>query len=488
MPSPEPNSGAAYFRAVISPSLCLLLCLVFSAQAQSSETLSNSPEPAGSSLPSEERLEQASQMIAGGRLMDAVEILNQYKKDHLKDPRPYFLAGMAFTQMQDWSAAAAELKEALGLDPTNLECTVLHANALTRLKQNELAVDSLTAFQQQEALESLSDAWAWLLSDTYYRAGSNDDALKVLDALSVRNPGDPRIDLNRGQIYFVKGDHKTARKFIEQSIETQPESNPIAYFELGRTLEQLGETPGAKAAFQEALVQDPGNPEYLWKLGTACLALGESKEAIQVLEQALPSAGDYPEIYYVLGRAYQAEKDRAKATEALRKFQQISSEERREEYRRLEAGKLVGRGEQALESGNGEEARSLFLQALDRNPNDWTAHGYLAEILLNSGAFNSAYDHIARMTELNPDDPVGMYLSARYWYQQNQFGKARELAEKVRVRRPGNAELRNFLGNIYLRLGLIGEAVSEYEIAVSLAPDREAFQLNLKSARQRLNE
>ena len=47
---------------------------------------------------------------------------------------------------------------------------------------------------------------------------------------------------------------------------------------------------------------------------------------------------------------------------------------------------------------------------------------------------------------------------------------------------PQDAELRNLLGDIYLRRGLTAKAIEEYSLAIKLAPDRPDFREDLEKA------
>ena len=66
------------------------------------------------------------QLLQQGRPEEAVKRFNQQKQADPSDPLPYFLAGMTYSQMQDYKAAAAELKEALRLNPGNLEFRITY--------------------------------------------------------------------------------------------------------------------------------------------------------------------------------------------------------------------------------------------------------------------------------------------------------------------------------------------------------------------------
>jgi len=74
-------------------------------------------------------------------------------------------------------------------------------------------------------------------------------------------------------------------------------------------------------------------------------------------------------------------------------------------------------------------------------------------------------------------------LMARYWFKQKKYEQARLYAEKVRLSRPDNSELRSLLGNIYLELGQKENARGEFETAVRLAPDRADFRAQLEKVK-----
>ena len=168
----------------------------------------------------------------------------------------------------------------------------------------------------------------------------------------------------------------------------------------------------------------------------------------------------------------------------MKKFVDANSKVKKQTDQNREAGKFIALGEKELDKGNKVEARKLFLEALKIAPKEWSAHGYLAEMCLDSGELDQAYGHLVNMEEVEPDSVVGSYLMARYWSTRKDFSQARNYAEQAKAIRPANAELRNLLGEIYERLGLRKEARNEYEEAVRLAPKESQYQKNLKALQE----
>jgi len=72
---------------------------------------------------------------------------------------------------------------------------------------------------------------------------------------------------------------------------------------------------------------------------------------------------------------------------------------------------------------------------------------------------------------------------AEYWYRSEDYARALDFAERGRSVEPINADLRNLLGNIYLKLGQMARACEEYTLAVKYAPTNTEFRKNLELAR-----
>jgi Flp pilus assembly protein TadD len=94
------------------------------------------------------------------------------------------------------------------------------------------------------------------------------------------------------------------------------------------------------------------------------------------------------------------------------------------------------------------------------------------------------------LTRLQTIDPLSFeenQLMASYWYQRENYTQALAFAERAKSFQPDNADLRNFVGTIYLKLGELQKALQEYNLAVKYAPARLKFQENLEATRKLVN-
>jgi tetratricopeptide (TPR) repeat protein len=427
----------------------------------------------------DEDLDKGRKLLAEGRFIEALTVFNRYKQAYPADARAYFHAGMSLAESGRLTAAALELGEAVRLDPRHREYLILQASVFARLKQKSHADDALASFQKAGATEGLDASWLWLLVDTYYRVERFDDTLRALDVMGTRFPDDTRLDLNRGQVYALQGQFDLALKSLRKSVAKYPD-NPLAHYELGKLLYRRGDLPASKKALVEAVRLEKNNAEYRSKLGTVLLALNEVDEAMVHFQQAAALDPQDPQIYLSLGQAYQRKGEREKALELRKKYQEMSVAKKQKETQVDEVDRWLALGERLQDEGKDAEARAAFEQVVQADPNNWTAHGYLAEMFLADADWRSAWPHLAKMEALDAESVVGNYLMARHWYLRKEFEQARGYAERVKQWRPAHAELRNLLGQIYLGLGQPEKAGREFDEAVRLAPERADFRENLQ--------
>ncbi len=428
--------------------------------------------------PSETRLAEGIKLLGEGRHLESVEVLNSAKQSAPQDARPYFYCGMALAQAGRMRDAASEVGEAVHLAPEQVHYRVFQAHVLEQLKQATAAQEALAALQDNKKLEHLDLPWLRLLADVYYRLQMTDQALKILDLWAKREPTDARIDLYRGQVYVVKTQPDMALKCFRRSLEKSTE-NPQAHFEMGKILYERNQLPLAKEALLSAVRDDANNPEYLAKLASVYLAMGDADAAIECLKSVETTGLSVPTAYYTLARAYRNKGDAARSAAYMENFRRATSAERDREARKLEAERPIAQAQRELDRGNSQAARVLFEKALQVDPSQWEPHAYIAEMDLNFGDLQGAYPHLQKLEQIDADSATGNFLIARYWFMMMDYDRARLYAEKVKLSRPANSEVRALLGGIYEKLGEKHKARQEYEEAVRLAPERADLRQGL---------
>lgn len=432
-------------------------------------------------LQAQDCLENGKEHLKEGHLAEALATFDLCKEAPGEAAGAYFYSGIALVAGGNPLEALLELEQAVELDPEEAEHALAFADTLSSLGQQTAAVEVLDLFDEQARLDQLEGEQLWLLSDIYFRTEQFDKGLKLLDWMETTTAEDPRVDFRRAQIHMETSNLEDALRFFQKAAQGMPGTAP-PHFGAGVVLRLQNQPEAAKEALLAAVQLEPTHPEYLWQLAEVCLALNEPDEALQYLTRIENnSESPPPEIYRLLGDSYRRLGNPDKSREYLNKYQDMSQALQEEETRNQVALSVIARGEEKLQENAVDEAKRLFEQALQKDPDNWLAHSYLAKIYLSSGFPQFAYRHLSRMEQLDPETVEGNYLLASYWYRRGDFQQARRYAEKTKARYPGSGALRNLLGNIYLELGQPDKAIQEYAAAVRLNPERSDFRSNYES-------
>jgi serine/threonine protein kinase/Flp pilus assembly protein TadD len=116
-------------------------------------------------------------------------------------------------------------------------------------------------------------------------------------------------------------------------------------------------------------------------------------------------------------------------------------------------------------------AETGFRHALALNPNYATAHQWYAVFLSNQGRHGEATAEIGRAREL---DPLSLIIQANAgfdYYYARQYERAIEILHGAAEREPNFWVFHSMLGQTYVAMGRMAEAISEFEKAKSLSPE-----------------
>ncbi len=419
-------------------------------------------------------LAKGQQLAAEGKTAQALQAFDRFKQHAPRDPRPYLYSGLALVKAGRPEDAGMELNQVMQMGPQTPEQAVVLARILDQMDRPQLAEEVLSNLQDASKLNAEDH---FFMAGLYQRRRQQEKALKAVERFVAMRPGDRRAHLLRGEIHLQAGELEEALSAFEKAVNSDRQ-DPEAQDGLGRTLHQGNNPEAAKKAFARAIELDPGNPSYLHLLGLTCLRLGRHQEALGHLEEASRSPQAFPRIFFDLGNAYRQAGDTALARQALTRYQELNSAEEEKKNRSQMVLQLVNQAQAQLQAGAVNEGRNSLMRAVEADPGHWLAHSLLAKIYLSSGASRLARQHVEAIQGINPDTSEGNYLLAFYLYQQRDYQQARPAAEQSRLLRPGNADLRNLLGNIYLALGERRMALQEYTAAANLAPDRFDFAAN----------
>ena len=149
---------------------------------------------------------------------------------------------------------------------------------------------------------------------------------------------------------------------------------------------------------------------------------------------------------------------------------------------------LIARGESLLASGQGQLATTLFVQALQQEPENLTAASGLGNALLASGRYQAAGKVFERILQDRPDDLFALRGAVRACRSGGNLEKARSYLKQALALAPDDPHLLCEQAGFYQDRGEPGKAEPLYRRIVQLQADDAAAYNNLGFNRILLGE
>ncbi len=287
-----------------------------------------------------------------------------------------------------------------------------------------------------------------------------------------------------GFLFFVDSNFSTLQLMALDAIGQAPPPTPFASDLANQGVEKYaaGDLEGARVLLQRAVMQQPQNVDYLYQYGRVLIELGVDDnslypEAIQVGEQAIQASPNDPRGYAIKARAMDLNGDSANAIpvgqaglQLDRNFSPL--------YTALSGAYLsIDRYDVALQYAQ---------DAIDKDPNDPSAHRVYALALNWVGRRDEALDQFQQAVGLNPN-LASPYFELASMYRNlalqdpnggtNDYELAIATYEQVLAMQPNNAKAYQRLCATYNQLGDHRRAQGYCEDAISQNPNyADAYQ------------
>jgi Tfp pilus assembly protein PilF len=182
-----------------------------------------------------------------------------------KDPEPHLSAGLLHERQKELSAAEAEYKQVLTLDPKSTEAAI----GLTNL---------------------------------YMKSGRLGDAEPLLRRLAAERADDAGIHLQLGRVLAAEGKKDDAIVEIQTALKLAPNDSD-ALRKIADLYSSSGKHDQAETAYRTLVAAQPKDPELHRGLGQALLRQKKFPEAQQEFLVALRLKRDWPDVYIDLAFA-----------------------------------------------------------------------------------------------------------------------------------------------------------------------------------------
>ena len=220
------------------------------------------------------------------------------------------------------------------------------------------------------------------------------------------------------------------------------------------------ETPSEKEGHEQQAVT-------LLETGDLHRAAGESDSAIACYRRALEAKEDYLEASLVLAAALLEEEQIGDATEVLQTL----------DARHPGSSRIKNYLARCLyKGGEIEEARGLFEEAIQLDPEFAEALSNLGVLLWESGALDKALEVLNRAAEIGPEDPNIIYNVAMVYAQLDEPKRSMDLLRSYLVSAPEDLHAQVYLAVLLLENKAEHEGLAALEYVLERDPDHAEAQ------------
>ncbi len=265
-------------------------------------------------------------------------------------------------------------------------------------------------------------------------------------------------ELALGDAHQQQGDWEAAAEIWETIVRSS--DPPVEVYQRLYTLHMdRGDFPAAIADLQALTTRQPAEADLRYQLGLL-LAAYRPETALPYLDQA-------------------AELD-PKLQKSVQKLTGSIQRARREED---QAYTLVETGRALASLGEWELASEAFQQAIQIRADYADAWAYLGEARQHVEAEEQpdALQALQEALELDPDSFSANTFLALYWHRQGRYEQALTHLQTASKKFPDNPAIQVELGSTLAMLGKLEQALEAYQRAVALAPEDPVHLIQLAS-------
>jgi tetratricopeptide (TPR) repeat protein len=244
--------------------------------------------------------------------------------------------------------------------------------------------------------------------------------------------------------------------------------------------------------------------------GDSFLENGNFQEAVECYRQAIEAMPDYHEAYYAMARAYEGLGQQDKVTQCMNKARELEASDTNDQKPRKDlppdqvaphrpgtppkievenkAMELIEKGDVLEQKGEPEEALKYYQQAAREDPKCALALLRQGQVYVKKKYISKAWFLTKRAQLLEPKNPDILYTLGVIRTYQHDYPEAVKFIRQSLDIKPGTAVVYADLGNAYMRMGKLQEAVECFRKAVELDPDNREFRDMLEVVEKALPE
>ncbi len=423
---------------------------------------------------------------------DATRAILEFKNALQLDPKNveamYFL-GKAYLKQKKYRKAYAAFRSVLDTDSTYDRARLEIAALLAAARQGKMALNELKSLKNPsnyeprvsiiraraliaekkyndavKVLSSVKDGnknkeVQVLLSVCYKELGNHKAMMDALSKWRKLDPRDPSSYLFMAQYYLAEGNRQGASKELELMVKANPE--PKLKLFRAQALERLGLIDEAKKAFG-SLPQTPDMLKTIAEFWQRQNDLARSKAIFEKLINDNPK-----DVSAIVGYANVLALE-GKVNEALKKLEDAAKQEdlKKEDREKIVLAEATLYARQA----DWNKAQKLCQRVLEENQGNMAAHLLLGKIFLVRNKLEDAEIHLNQVAVAQPNNIDAQLLLARCQMLNKKESVAINTLKKALKSNPGNKKLRLQLVRFYLFKKNYDQAISVLSKGLAISP------------------
>lgn len=281
---------------------------------------------------------QAQALLRAGKIDAAIELLRSLPTSSSTDGTVSHLLGLAYYQKSDYARAIEHLSISIKQTPEG-------------------------SSQYRQGVQTLGLA--------QYLMGRHKEAIPYLEQVGNWSPGNVETSYVLGLSYIHTQNPNKAREAFARMFYIQPNSAP-AYLINAQMMMRQGFENLAEKELQRALELDPKLPQANFSLGELAIFHADIERGIQLLQKEIAVNPAFGMAYYRLGEAYTRQLKWDEAVAPLQKSIWLNP---------YFSGPYVVLGKVHLKKGDLSNAETILRRALKMDPNNFSGHHLLAQVL-----------------------------------------------------------------------------------------------------------
>ena len=394
----------------------------------------------------------------------SVDSLQQAIKNDPNNGVAHYQLGLALEAQNNSAQAESELRQAVALRPDISDAQ----RALAGLQMQQKDFDGLAQTAEQIIHMAPNSPDGYLmraLADMNRQqfAPADQDLRKAADLA----PASPAAYVQMGNLHSLQKQYAAAIKFYQQALEHDPASTDALQGMMNTYLAQK-QVDQAIAAAKAQIAKTPNSSGFYDLLGTALFQKKDFAAADAALHKSIELDGNNSDALVKLAQTQAAE---GSTRDALATYQQSIKDHPKEISFYILAGMLYE------SQGNWDQAKNLYQQALNLEPNNPLASNNLAYVMLQHGGNVDVALAMAQTARRGmPDSPNAADTLGWAYYQKGVYQSAIDMfQESLRLNeKKGGADdamVHYHLALAYQKLNQVSQARQQLERVLKINPN-----------------